>query len=666
MKNKETKTPTKSAKEATAEKVLNLLISKLEKGVNAWRKPWDCHGNPTANPEFFPVNLFTLKPYTGINCEILEPGFYAGFSQITANGGHVKKGAKALPVVWFGRFEKDIKEQEQQTIWELFRDMGGKPSTGKYGACYRFIPDFYSTYNVYVNDQNELVKITALRKSLVTEFVFRVEDTTGLEKFVEKFEKSHKNDNKKPFSAIEAGELWISAYVQGSGLGGIFHDGGTKSYYDIMGDTIHVSKKTNYVSEAAYYSTVFHEMTHSSGAENRLNRDGIVKFDKFGSSRYAKEELIAEMGAAMAMGFLGIETESTDDNSAAYLGNWLHQKIGEKASEEALKTLMAASASAKFAFAYIAEFYEEAKARKEEENNNKKKTEAPLTLLPAIIAPTSSSVPAVFKAEPLEACYRALPDMGGAQIKKEEKTMKFYTITLKSCAQFGDFSGGASIKEKTLSEEVNQLNFTKHQLWQWLSNYETQHKNGNERTEKWDKNLTIEEIVRIFQKSAYGITLEIEEKPCKKQPKATSKPWEDAKPLPFTKEQLDEALADQKNSAKEKKIEEEKKAKIEIRLNYIGKGKCINDIIIRGAEGANVTKDDLNATAEAIRGGKFHVFENDEGNLWLFGWIEDEDGHITFGADEDSLNIVYGEGDKPIKVSALVTVSKSDNGKVNS
>ena len=551
MKNKATKTPTTtkkaSAKEATAEKVLNLLIAKLEKGVNAWRKPWDCHGNPTVNPEFFPINLFTLKPYSGINSEILEPGFYAGFSQITANGGHVKKGAKAHTVVWFGQFEKDVKEQEQQAIWELFRDMGGKPSTGKYGACYRFHPDFYSTYNVYVNDQQELVKITKLGKSLVTEFVFNICDTTGLEKFVEKFEKTHKNDNKKPFNAIEAGELWISAYVQGSGLGGIFHDGGTKSYYDIMGDTIHVSKKTNYVSEAAYYSTVFHEMTHSSGAENRLNRDGVVKFDKFGSSRYAKEELIAEMGAAMAMGFLGIETESTEDNSAAYLGNWLQQKIGEKASEEALKTLMAASASAKFAFAYIAEFYEEAKARKEEENN-KKKTEAPLTLLPAIIAPTSSSVPAVFKAEPFEACYRALPETGEAQIKMEEKTMKVYTIKLKSCAQFGDFSGGESIKEKTLSEEVNELNFTKHQLWQWLSNYEMQHKNGNERTEKWDKNLTIEEIVRIFQKSAYGITLEIEEKPCKKQPKATSKPWEDAKPLPFTQEQLDQALADKKKT----------------------------------------------------------------------------------------------------------------------
>ena len=249
---------------------------------------------------------------------------------------------------------------------------------------------------------------------------------------------------------------------------------------------------------------------------------------------------------------------------------------------------------------------------------------------------------------------------------EEKTTMKFYTIKLKSCAQFGDFSGGASIKERTFTEEVNKLNFTKHQLWQWMEDYESRHENGSKRTEKWDKNLTIEDIVRIFQKSAYGITLEIEEKPCKKQPKATSKPWEDAKPLPFAQEQLDEALSDQKNSTKEKKIKEEKKTQVEIRLNYIGKGKCINDIIIRGEKGENVTEADLNKTAEAIRGGKFHVFENDEGNLWLFGWIEDEDGRITFGADEDSLSIVYGEGDKPIKVSCIVTVSKSDNDKLNS
>ena len=394
-------TPKASAKDATAEKVLNLLLAKLQAGVNAWKKPWDSKGNPTADPRFFAVNLFTGKPYSGINCSTLEAGFYAGFSQITANGGKVKKGSNAYPVVWFGSFEKDLDEAQQQEIWNVFDVNESKPSSGKYGPCYRFAPNFYEVYNVYLTEDCDLEKVTKVCKVLKTENVFSIEDTEGLEKFVEKFWAQFKGEEKsKIFNANENGDLWIDAYCIGAKLGGFHHNGGNSSYYAPATDSIHLAKKTAYHSPAEYYSTAFHEMTHSSGAASRLNRDGIVHFDHFGSPRYAKEELIAEMGAAMAMGFLGIDTEGTNDNSAAYLGNWLHQKIGEKASEEALKTLMAASSSAKFAFAYIAEFYEAAKARKDEENKQKK-TEEPQPMLPAVILPKPEQTARVCKAEPI-------------------------------------------------------------------------------------------------------------------------------------------------------------------------------------------------------------------------------------------------------------------------
>lgn len=95
---------------------------------------------------------------------------------------------------------------------------------------------------------------------------------------------------------------------------------------------------------------------------------------------------------------------------------------------------------------------------------------------------------------------------------------------------------------------------------------------------------------------------------------------------------------------------------MEIRLNYIAKGGCVNDITIKSARGAKVTEADLHKAAQAIRGGKFRLFEDYDGSIWLMGRTEDE--RILFATDEDGLNVVWGEGDKPLKVSGLVTVSK--------
>ena len=71
-----------------------------------------------------------------------------------------------------------------------------------------------------------------------------------------------------------------------------------------------------------YYSTLFHELTHSTGHPKRVGRDGIEKLNTFGSESYSKEELVAEMGAAMLCGVAGIERK-TLSNSAAYLKSWM-------------------------------------------------------------------------------------------------------------------------------------------------------------------------------------------------------------------------------------------------------------------------------------------------------------------------------------------------------
>jgi len=98
--------------------------------------------------------------------------------------------------------------------------------------------------------------------------------------------------------------------------------GMAKAFYSPAGDFVGMPDPARFSSEAEFYSVLFHELTHSTGHESRLNRPTITEAAGFGSEAYSKEELIAEMGAAFLCGQAGI-AERTLTNSAAYLQNWL-------------------------------------------------------------------------------------------------------------------------------------------------------------------------------------------------------------------------------------------------------------------------------------------------------------------------------------------------------
>ena len=86
-------------------------------------------------------------------------------------------------------------------------------------------------------------------------------------------------------------------------------------------DEIVLPIRKQFVSTAEYYSTVFHELTHSTGHKSRLNRLDRTAF--FGTEAYSKEELVAEIGAATLVNFCGLETPASFRNNAAYIQNWL-------------------------------------------------------------------------------------------------------------------------------------------------------------------------------------------------------------------------------------------------------------------------------------------------------------------------------------------------------
>jgi antirestriction protein ArdC len=96
----------------------------------------------------------------------------------------------------------------------------------------------------------------------------------------------------------------------------------SRAFYRPSTDTVGMPAKSAFDSAEKYYSTLFHELTHSTGHPSRVGREGIMEHNPFGSEDYSKEELVAEMGAAMLCGITGIESQ-TLDNSAAYLQSWI-------------------------------------------------------------------------------------------------------------------------------------------------------------------------------------------------------------------------------------------------------------------------------------------------------------------------------------------------------
>ena len=86
-------------------------------------------------------------------------------------------------------------------------------------------------------------------------------------------------------------------------------------------DIVAMPDRARFDTEAGYYATLFHELTHATGHASRLNRPTLTESAGFGSNPYGREELVAELGAAFLCGHAGIE--NTIQNSAAYLQNWL-------------------------------------------------------------------------------------------------------------------------------------------------------------------------------------------------------------------------------------------------------------------------------------------------------------------------------------------------------
>lgn len=246
--------------------VTDRIIEQLEAGVIPWEKPW-------TGVQSGAYNRISKKPYSIINQMMLKhSGEYATFKQWSDAGGKIKKGAKSEIVVFW-----KICQQEKT------KDDGTK----------------------------ETVNIPMLRYYNV----FHVSQVEGVEPL------------KKPFAdvkPIEAADNIIYDYVSREGIK--FEEiAGDEAFYSPASDRVVVPLKTQFVDTNEWYSTAFHELTHSTLKASRCDRENDVKGQRvaFGSTEYSKEELVAEIGSASLMNILNIENVKTVRNSAAYIKGWL-------------------------------------------------------------------------------------------------------------------------------------------------------------------------------------------------------------------------------------------------------------------------------------------------------------------------------------------------------
>lgn len=270
------------------EEITNRIIEQLEQGNIPWHKPWSGLASGA-------YNSVSKKPYSLLNQMLLKhDGEYATYKQWNDLGGKVRKGEKSEIVVF----------------WKILNVEEAKD--GKVEK--KSIPLLK-----YIN-------------------VFHVSQVDGIEP------KEIKAVEHKP---IEEAEKIKKDYIDRENIV-IKETVSDRTFYSPVKDYIQVPCKGQYKDVLEFYSTLFHEMVHSTGHRDRLKRlDCSVKFASFGSEDYSKEELIAEIGSAFLMNHIGIESSKTFKNSAAYIQSWL------KVLKNDNRFIVSASSKAEKAMKYI-------------------------------------------------------------------------------------------------------------------------------------------------------------------------------------------------------------------------------------------------------------------------------------------------------------------------
>ena len=249
--------------------ITNQIIELLESGVIPWEKPWTGVDHK---------NMVSKKPYRGLNPFMLQASairgeyqsnYWLSYNQAKGKGGQVRKGEKSTLVIfwkWFGK-----KDEETGEVTDRF------PMLRYYRVFNVDQVDWPEGYTVPVDELPDCFEPIANCEALLANMPHKPKVNTG----------------------------------------------DANAYYSPRDDEVTMPIEAAFKSTEAWYSVLFHELVHSTGHPRRLGRfETDSGVGSFGSESYSKEELVAEMGAAMLCGVCGIET-TTINNHAAYIKSWV-------------------------------------------------------------------------------------------------------------------------------------------------------------------------------------------------------------------------------------------------------------------------------------------------------------------------------------------------------
>jgi len=251
--------------------VTQRILEALDRGVVPWRKPWRSRG---------PANRATGRPYRGVNPMLLELSeqpsrWWLTYRQAQQLGGQVRKGEKHTKVVlWKPLDPKRAADTDGH---------GGDSDPADEGRR-RFMLRYYR--------------------------VFNLAQVAGID--------PPDDDDQPVFEPIEQAARIVADMP---GPPAIAH-GGSRAYYSPFADRVKLPDPADFHTPAGYYATAFHELVHSTGHKTRLDRDLTNPAARFGTDPYAREELIAEIGAAMLCAHAAIDNDQQVQATASYLANW--------------------------------------------------------------------------------------------------------------------------------------------------------------------------------------------------------------------------------------------------------------------------------------------------------------------------------------------------------
>lgn len=277
--------------EIIAPRLTELMIRKIETLTDDWHKPWvaDVSGLPRnlRGTSYRAGNLLLLSMLTEL--EKFRAPVFMTFKQAKEAGLNIRSGQSAFPI-YFWKMNIRHKETRKQIDIEVYRQLS---TTEKLQYDLRPILRYYTVFNI---DQTDMAEKVPARYAELT--------------------KTPEADDLSDGFACAGVDALLEADAWHCPIELQYGD---RASYSRMFDKIVCPLKRQFPSGADFYSTLLHEVAHSTGHPIRLNRPSHLIF---GDSKYAREELVAELTSALCGAMLGLSVVPRAEN-AAYLKSWL-------------------------------------------------------------------------------------------------------------------------------------------------------------------------------------------------------------------------------------------------------------------------------------------------------------------------------------------------------